>query len=164
MTDDTTLAEWVSHGWKLGLFCGACRAPVAALTSTDIMARFGDSLLATIGEVCARMKCPACGHRGGWHTGVNDITPEVAVNVAGEPPGGWVARDLYLRSLLAVHGRSLAIADAVWAKIGAFGSEHPDWEARRSAAPAYPLSAQGAAALVGSKVPLGKLAGETLNQ
>jgi hypothetical protein len=140
MTDDTTLAEWVSHGWKLGLFCGGCRKPIAALNAEVIMARFGDALLATVGEVCARLRCPACGHRGGWHTGVNDITPEVAVDVAGESLGGWVARDLFLRGLLDAHGRSLRIADAVWAKIEAFGREHPDWEHRRPASPGYPLA------------------------
>lgn len=138
--DSTTLAEWVSHGWKLGLFCMRCRLGVATLDSHDLMARFGDSLLATVEDLCARLKCPHCGHRGGWHTGVADISPEITVDVPVARINNWVARDLYLRGLLAEYGRPLEIADAVWAKIEAFGREHPHWEPRYPEAPGYPLA------------------------
>lgn len=147
MSDTTTLADWVSTGWQLGLFCGGCRAPLAALTGEDIMARFGDKLLATVEDFCARAKC-SCGHVGAWHTGMADVAPEVAVSgVPGERVNNWVARDLYLRQLLAAHGRPLEVADAVWARIEAFGREHPDWEPRRAAMLGYPLSEAGARAL-----------------
>lgn len=142
----TTLAEYVSHGWKMGLFCASCREPVATLTGEDIMDRFGANLLATVEDMCSRVRCPTCGHLGAWETSVSDVSPEVAVAV-GRGLGTWVARDLYLRQVLAAHGRPLEIADVVWARMEAFGSEHPHWEPRQPGAPGCPLSAAGEAAL-----------------
>ncbi len=144
---DTSLAEYASWGHLLTLYCVHCRSPRVSLTSGEIIDRFGDNLLASLDEICARLRCEACGGRGGWHSGFADLSPEVAMGQDGERLSVWRARDLYLRHLLQAHSRPLEIADHVWARVEGKLRDYHDWEPRLPARDGSPLSAAGAAAL-----------------
>jgi len=120
---ETTLAQYASYGWLLTLYCLNCKTPRRTLNSRQIVERFGDHLLATVEEVCARLACEACDHRGGFWSGFADRDPwrEEGARKADrvQEINIWQARDLFLQKLLAEAGRSLEIADAVWAELEA---------------------------------------------
>lgn len=145
--ETTTLAEWASYGWRMGLLCLGCRVSFGSLTSADILDRFGANLLATVGDLCDRAKCPECGHVGASCMGMADVAPETQVSEVQAKINAWIARDLYLRRELAARGLPLEVADFAWARTEAFGRQHPHWEPRSAALPGYPLSAAGILAL-----------------
>jgi len=143
---DRTLAAVVEGGWRLTFHCGGCRKALATYDSVGLLCRFGAALLATEAEVCARIRCEACGWRGAWtsdHAGDN-------ISSGFDRDEGftlWQQRDLRLRRLLREHEMPLEIADERWREVERKEAAHHSWAPRAPATDVYPLSPAGAAAV-----------------
>lgn len=135
-----TLAAIVEGGWTLTFYCAGCQRPRATFTSEGLLARFGKGVRATIGQVCDRMRCDACGGRGGW------VNCTAGANASAEEDGKareltlWQARDLRLRRLLAKFNLPLEIADERWMAVEAALGGYHQWKPRCGPTALSPLA------------------------
>ena len=143
---DRTLAAIVEGGWRLTFYCAGCRKPLVTYDSEGLLDRFGAAVSATEADVCARIRCEACGGRGAWTSCVEGAN----VSTEFDREDGytlWQQRDLRLRRLLHERGLPLEIADERWAAVEAQLSYYPTWAPRVGASLRYPLSPAGEASV-----------------